>query len=122
MRLIIYTKSLKDFLNLFDKVDYLEDLSLGDTWHPSDGYVDELILGEQRTVDEILKFPYDFVGLVFFECKINKVFIKLNASIVNPHQTYELSGIDYQLRHLTYRIIELNTETPDKYEYNLTEY
>ncbi len=122
MRLIIYTKSLKDLLNLFDKADYIEDLLLGDTWHPSDGYVDELILGERRTVDEILKFPYDFVGLVFFECRINKVFVKLNAAIGNLHQTYELNGIDYQLRHLTHRIIEHNTETPNKYEYNLTEY
>ncbi|MGX7688150.1 hypothetical protein ACWA1C_13385 [Flectobacillus roseus] len=95
MRLFIYTKSLKDLLNLFDKVDYIEDLSLGDTWHPSDGYVDELILGEQRTVDSILKFPYDFVGLVFFECKINKVFVKLNTAIGNLHQTYELNGTDW---------------------------
>ena len=115
-RLFIKAKSFKDFLNLFDKTLSLEDLSLGDTWHPSDGYVDEAILNGQRRIDDILKFPYEFIGLVFFECKIDGLLVTLNAG------QFEVKGIDYKLRHLTNKIIEFNAETPSKYEHNITEF
>ena len=121
-QLIIKAQSLKDFLSLFDNTSFLEELALGDTWHPSDGYVDEIILGGRHRVDEILKFPYDFIGLVLFECKIDGLIIKLKTKNYNLYHTFEINGIDYKLRNLTDKIIEFNTEIPNKYEYDLIEF
>jgi hypothetical protein len=122
MRLIIYTKSLKDFLNLFDKTAELETLSLGDTWYPANGFADEQILEGKRRVGEIINFHYDFIGLVSFECIINGVFIKLNTAMDAAKQTYELHGFDYQLRFLTAKIIELNAVKPNTFAYHLIDF
>ena len=66
----IKTKHLKDFLSLFDKEAVLDNLELGDTWHPSSGYVDESILNGKNKIKDILDFDYDFKGLVAFEADI----------------------------------------------------
>ena len=39
--LFIKTKGVKDLLSLFNPESVIERVSLGDTWHPSAGYVDE---------------------------------------------------------------------------------
>ena len=121
-QLIIKAQSLKDFLSLFDNTMYLEELLLGDTWHPSNGYVDETILGGQHRIDEIIKFPYDFIGLVFLECKIDGLIIKLKTKHYDLYHTFEINGIDYKLRSLTNKIIEFNAEIHNKYEFDYSEF
>jgi hypothetical protein len=43
-KLLIKTQSVKALLGLFSSNEQLNDLSLGDTWHSSSGYIDEGIL------------------------------------------------------------------------------
>lgn len=64
-------KTLKQALAVFDPSASITVTALGDTWHPSSGYVDEKILGNVKTVQDVLEFDYDFHGLIEFEATIN---------------------------------------------------
>ena len=108
----IKTRYLKDFLSLFDKEDSLIDLALGDTWHPSSGYIDENILNGKNKVKDILEFNYDFKGLVGFEAKINGV------NIVYKNETFEIEGSETEIRSIGNKAIEINAHTPEKYMFS----
>ena len=92
--LIIKAKSLKDLLALFPVDSALENLSLGDTWHPSSGFVDEGILEGKTRVGDVLGFDYDFRGLVAFEAEIGavQVVMKTPGDGKWVRELYELSG------------------------------
>lgn len=70
MKFLIDEVPLKYFLNLFDPEDKVDLVELGDTWHPSNGFVDESILGEIENVKQFIDFDYDFKGLVYFKAVI----------------------------------------------------
>jgi hypothetical protein len=115
--LLITTKSLKDFLSIFESNELLADLSLGDTWHPSSGFVDEKILGELPTVGNVLEFDYDFKGLVGFSASISTVKVKLLSDLTtDEEQSFEVSAGDGLLRKLSNKIIEINAYKPNSYK------
>ena len=115
-KLLIKVKSLKEFLALFDNDNYLENLSLGDTWHPSSGFVDESILDGKRKVGDILAFDYDFEGLIGFEAQIGDVDVKLLEPSDNGElEPYEVRGAEKNLRNLYNKCIEKNAYYPDIY-------
>lgn len=64
-------KTLKQALAVFDPSASIIVTTLGDTWHPSSGYVNEKILGNAKTVRDVLEFDYDFHGLIEFEATID---------------------------------------------------
>ncbi len=116
--LIIKTKSLKDLLSLFDPEEEFVGLSLGDTWHPSSGFVDEGILKGKRKVGELLEFDYDFEGLIGFHGYLGSVKIYL---ITYPNEDreleeYEISGIQKELRIINDKAIELNCYQENRYQ------
>jgi hypothetical protein len=90
----IPTASLREFLALFAATAVVENLELGDTWHPSAGFVDEEILAGCRTVGDILAFPYDFRGLIEFNCRIDGVEVKFQD------ETFEIGGDDWKIYRL----------------------
>ncbi len=108
----IKTRSLKDFLSLFDEEAPLVNLSFGDTWHPSSGYIDESILNGKNKVKDLLEFNYDFKGLVGFEAKIN------NINVVYKNDTFEIKGPEAEIRNINDKVIELNAYTPEKYTFS----
>lgn len=116
-KLLIKAKCLKDFLFLFDKEQELIGLSLGDTWHPSSGFVDESILEGKYRVIDVLDFDYEFEGLVGFEAEIGKIKIHL---LTYPNEDreleeYEVSGSKEDLRSIYNKVIEQNAYYPNKY-------
>ncbi|MDZ7878731.1 MAG: hypothetical protein U5L45_13710 [Saprospiraceae bacterium] len=113
-KLTIATPCLKDFLSLFSKKDVLINLELGDTYHPSSGYIDESILENKRIVADILAFPYDFRGLVIFYCTINDLKIELN-----PEGSFEVVGVAWKIRQLTDKMMAFNAEKPDLYVFKV---
>ncbi len=72
--------ALKSILSLFNPSKEITKLQLGDTWHPSSGFVDESILNGKKTIQEILEFHYDFKGLVLFEAVIDDVIVKYTST------------------------------------------
>jgi hypothetical protein len=116
-KLLIKAKSLKDFLGLFDGNIILDNLSLGDTLHPSSGYVDEELLGDKRSVSELLEFDYDFRGLVAFSCSIGTMTVNLVDGERYPEiGEYEIQGTTKDIAVLQNKVIEENSYSPSRYE------
>ena len=116
-KLLVKANSLKEFLALLNDDKPLEDLSLGDTWYSSSGFVDESILGGKRKVREILKFDYDFEGPVHFKARIGSVGIQLlELPDDGEPETYEVRGPLKDLRSIYNRVIEENAYYPNTYE------
>ena len=114
MKLLIDEVPPKHFLNLFDPEAKVDLVGLGDTWHPSNGFVDESILGEIENVRQIIDFDYDFVGLVYFEAVIKD--LKINYS----DQLYTLSGDRHQLEKIVSKLKALNAnDCSPKYNYRM---
>ena len=108
----IKTRSLKDFLSLFDKEATLANLSFGDTWHPSSGYIDESVLNGKNMVKDLLQFNYDFKGLVEFEAQIDSI------TVVYKNDTFEIKGPEAEIRKINDKVTELNAYTPEKYTFS----
>jgi hypothetical protein len=70
---------LKILLQLFSPQDRMELYDLGDTWHPSIGFVDETVVGEVKVVKDLLNYNYEFSGLVAFHAIINDLTVKLSS-------------------------------------------
>ena len=117
VQLIIKTKSRKDFLALFNPESRLENLSFGDTWHPSSGYVDEEILDAKSLVKDILEFDYDFIGLIGFTATVDS--ININMIDYDLDDEYSLKFLiksdEKHQRILTNKMIEINATNPDCY-------
>ncbi len=114
-KLLVKVKCLKDFLSLFDGDKCLENLILGDTWHPSSGFVDENILDGKRGIKEILEFSYEFDGLVEFSASIENISFRLKTYSDNLEE-YEVFGAKKDLYKLYNKAIEENGYCPDKYQ------
>lgn len=116
--LLIRTKCLKDLLHLFNTDDELANLALGDTWHPSSGFVDESVLNGKTKVKEILDFPYEFKGLVGFKASVGHININLVTypNEDRDHEEYEITGPKKEIRILNNKILELNAYSPGKYQ------
>src|SRR5437868_3197785 len=122
-KLIVQTRSLKNFLELFDAEEVLSELHLGDTWHPSSGFVGEEILNGKCRISEILRSPYDFSGLVLFSCTMNDFKVRLLESMDESKISFEIVGPEYRLRDIINLVIQQNTYTSGRYGYQLeTEY
>ena len=117
-KLLIKSKCLKDFLSLFDGDCCIESLSLGDTWHPSSGFVDENILDGKREIKDILGFRYEFEGLISFEAKIGSVAVRLMAYPNEDRELeeYQVRGSEEDLRSIYIKIVEENACCRGKYQ------
>ena len=102
MTLTLADVPLKHFLRLFDAAAPMQILELGDTWHPSRGYVDESISGKVERVEQLLAYDYDFRGLVYFEAYVQDVAVKYQQN------QYELHGKTKALEQLLSQIRALN--------------
>ena len=102
MKLILEDVPLKLFLKLFQPEDKVEVKELGDSWHPSSGFVNESILGEVRKVDQITNHEYDFRGLVYFEALISGIEVEYQD------EQYTLKGSKQQLDRVLNSIKTLN--------------
>lgn len=99
--LVLSDMPLKSFLHLFDAAAPLRVAALGDTMHPSSGYVDEAIVAGVETVGQLLQHEYDFTGLVYLEAVIEQV------AVVYHESRYELSGDEKRLTRIENRLREL---------------
>lgn len=85
-KLIIEDIPLKTFLSLFNLESKIDIVELGDTSHPSSGFVDKIIIENLDTIYQIINFNYDFEGLVYFEGFIEEL------SIRYTQDKYEVEG------------------------------
>jgi hypothetical protein len=117
-QLFVYSKSLKEFLSLFEETIVLQNLSLGDTLHASSGFVDEEILDGKRMIGEMINHPYDFAGLVEFKCEIGALKVTLAKEENDVYQIYEIEGEEFKLREVINKIITKNALTTEQYKFS----
>ena len=94
--LIIDDRPLKEFFKLFKEDEALEIIELGDTWHPSSGFVDETFFQPIKTVGDLLKIDYDFKGLVHFMANIRGLSIDYNDGY------YKITGTKKEIEKLKF--------------------
>ena len=113
----IKVQNLKDLLRVFDPEKELVEFSLGDTWHPSFGYIDESIFGDDVTVKDVLDYEYEFSGLVGFVAGVGEVKIQYLdfTEEKSDYMNFLVSGSEKELRNLMSKITELNAYNPDTY-------
>jgi len=113
----ITTSCLKDFLSLFNRNAKLDEIILGDTWHPSSGFVDETILDGKHKISDLLDFDYDFRGLIEFEASLDSMRIRL---VHNNDRKLEfaISGNLKDIQRLRDKLIETNAYHPNKFEFS----
>ena len=97
---------LKHLLRLFAADAPLHIQALGDTQHPSAGYVDETLVPGITQVGELLAFPYDFAGLVHFEATAADI------TILYKGESYQLTGPLKAIQRLLAQLRQLNSR-PD---------
>jgi len=117
-KLIIKTKSLKDFLSLFNQDKVMDNLSLGDTWHPASGFVDEGILNGKRKIKEVIDLDYDFNGLIGFTANIENMKLRLLSDTTDSSDgsKFEVKGPIKDMRILNNKILEKKAYCPRRYE------
>jgi len=93
---IISDRPLKEFFQLFNKKETLNIIQLGDTWHPSSGFVDKTYFSHIKTVDDFFKTDYDFKGLVIFIAEIRELHIE------NHNQIYKITGDKNEIEKLKF--------------------
>ena len=98
---------------LFHPADKIQVVELGDTWHPSSGFIDECVCREMRTVGQILHINYDFKGLVYLEAHLAGLQVKYDG------QAYALSGDRPVLEKVVSKIKMLNTDPNQSPKYSL---
>lgn len=117
-KLLIKTTSIKSFLELFHKEEVIKEIQLGDTWHPSSGFIDENILEGKNKIQDILEFPYGFKGLVCFEGIIGNLKVKYKA-LEEEYEQYEIIGNNKEIREIENKIIKLNSYKPKSFKYSI---
>lgn len=113
----IVSFSLKDLLVLFDSNAELNGIILGDTCHPSSGFVDEKILDGKNKVSELLEFDYDFKGLVEFEANLEKM--KIQLLYYDKPEEYLIQGEAGDIEALKNKIIEANAYQQNRYKFSV---
>jgi hypothetical protein len=93
---------LKHLLRLFAPDAPLRIQALGDTQHPSAGYVDEALVRGIAQVSELLAFPYDFAGLVNFEATVADIMVAYHG------EHYQLTGPPKAMQRLLAQLQHLN--------------
>ncbi|MBP9761272.1 MAG: hypothetical protein KBD15_03480 [Candidatus Magasanikbacteria bacterium] len=95
-QLIIKEIPLKQLIEYFDKQAPLIIHELGDTLHPSHGFIDQSFFDTIQTVNNFLNIDYDFQGLVSFVADIDAVHIYFD----NQNREFVLSGDTKKLKIL----------------------
>lgn len=113
----IIASSLKDLLSLFETDLFLEDIVLGDTWHPSSGFIDESILKGKQQISDLLHFDYDFKGLIEFGAKVSAMTIEL-LSHAEKQLEFRIEGSIQQIIQLRNKVIEKNAYQANRYKYS----
>lgn len=104
-KLVIKNRDLKAVLRLFPVAEPLQITELGDTLHPTSGFVDESYFSNIHTVDDLLTTDYDFNGLVIFSATVQNIDIDYetrSAEFVLTGDAAMLQQIQNQL-HATNR-------------------
>lgn len=115
----ITTKSLKELLGVFNESDQLTDIILGDTCHPSSGFVDEGILNGKTKVNELLKFNYEFSCLIEFKAQLDNCKIEL-ISYSDTQEEYKIQGPAREIEKIRNKIIEINALLPETYDFSVS--
>ena len=71
---------LKEFFKLFEKDEELDIIELGDTAHPSSGFVDQTYFKQIKTVGDLMEVDYDFNGLVILIAKVRGLIIEYHEN------------------------------------------
>ena len=106
MKIIIERVPLKVLLTLFNPTDKIRIQELGDTGHPTSGFVDQSIISHINTVGKLLDFNYDFKGLVLFDAIIDSIHLYYTK------EGYTISGPIKALKKVETSIIESNAIDP----------
>ena len=106
---------------LFDQNAELKNLALGDTQHPSSGFVDEEILKGKHKISDIVEFDYDFKGLILFQAKLGTMELLLVQESGQPDkkEVYEVLGMIKDLEILKNRAIEENAYHPNRLDISI---
>ncbi|RTQ47562.1 hypothetical protein EJV47_19295 [Hymenobacter gummosus] len=102
MRILLADCPLKHLLRLFPPAEPIHIRELGDTWHPSSGYVDAAIVTGVDTIGQLLAHEYDFGGLVYFDAAVAGLTLRYHA------EQYELRGPDKTMWRLLRQLDEQN--------------
>ena len=78
-KIAVTVKKLKDIMELLDKHSKIEIRELGDTLHPSKGFIDQSFFKSVRTVNDLIQFPYDFHGLIEFSASVGSLEISFHS-------------------------------------------
>jgi hypothetical protein len=101
-KLVLADAPLKQLLRLFDAGATVTIRALGDVMHPASGYVDAAIVNGIDRVSQLLRHPYNFEGLIYFEAVIQ------NAVITYKAEQYEIEGDVKTLAKIKNSIREIN--------------
>lgn len=112
----ITAKSLKHFLKLFDENSPIKVNELGDTWHPRSGFVDEGILENPGSVQDVMEINYDFNGLVLFDARIGDFKVDLLPRNGEEYE-FQMSGESWKLREFENRVLAKNALKPGEYRF-----
>lgn len=112
---VTITTSFKNLLALFENDAILEKFELADTQYPLSGFIDEKVFPAHPTIGHVLKFGYDFKGLVHFQARIGSFDIHLIAQ-GKTNSTFEIEGPMKKLKQVEHLIIEQNVYSPGKYK------
>lgn len=98
-RITIIGPDVKSILSLYDDDMPVTDVTLGDTCHPSSGYVNEDLIRGVKTVSALLAFDYDFPCLVEFSATIGATVVKL-VEESNGQSKYNVVGPKKMIRKM----------------------
>lgn len=102
MKILIKEVPLKHFLQLFKGEEKIILIELGDTSHPSKGFIDETALGSIQKVEQLIAYNLSFGGLVYFEAVIDNIKIIYNSG------HYSLFGQKKSIEKIIHKIRGLN--------------
>ena len=105
----IKSKSVFDFLQLFEENDLLKIDCFSGTLHHSIKSIDSQILDGKYLISDLLNLSYNLADLVSFEGYINGISIKLCDADYNSGLTFRITCFEKELVQIKSKI-ELNTK------------
>ena len=91
---------------------------MGDTCHPSSGYITERNIGEIHTVSDLLNFDYEFPCLVEFGARIGSTFVEKIADSEDRGK-YQIVASSKEIHRLESTINEKCEENHTLYQYQI---
>jgi hypothetical protein len=115
-KITVKAATLKNFLGLFSPETTIKIIEFGDTWHPAGGYVDEKILGNPKTVQDLISFDYDFKGLVVFAATIGEFSVDYHL------ENFQIEANQKQIEQLLRKIMDFNIDPQSKLRFEVMDF